>query len=67
MNLTINGKTQKLEPKTNIAGLLEILKLDPSSSLAIAINLEVIPKNRYETTFLKEGDAVEILNPVAGG
>lgn len=66
MNLTLNGKPQDMDEATNLSQLLEFLKLDPSS-LAIAVNLEVIPKNRYAITPLKEGDAVEILNPVAGG
>ena len=35
--------------------------------LAIAVNLEVVPRTRWADTELRDGDAVEILTPRQGG
>jgi sulfur carrier protein len=66
MNLTINGKITNSEEGITVATLLDHLHIQ-TGALAIAVNLEVIPKNRYADTYLKEGDNVELLTPLAGG
>jgi sulfur carrier protein len=35
--------------------------------VAAAVNGEVVPRSRWETTELAAGDAVEVLAPTAGG
>ncbi|MCW2682554.1 MAG: thiamine biosynthesis protein ThiS, partial [Blastococcus sp.] len=35
--------------------------------VAVAVNGEVVPRSRWETTGLNPGDAVEVLAPTAGG
>ena len=35
--------------------------------IAVEINGEIVPKSMYETTPLKDGDIVEIVNFVGGG
>jgi sulfur carrier protein len=34
---------------------------------AIAVNKQFVPRAEYATTFLKEGDCVEIISPMQGG
>ncbi len=33
----------------------------------VAINDEIIPKSHYETTFLSDGDLIELVSPISGG
>ena len=35
--------------------------------IAVEINGEIVPKSMYETTLLKDGDTIEIVNFVGGG
>lgn len=34
---------------------------------AIAINRNFIPHSQYQTTFLQEGDTIEVVTPMQGG
>ena len=53
--ITINGKTLTLsEPKTLGAYLDEN-------------NGEILPKSKYDTTYLNDGDKIEIVSFVGGG
>ncbi len=35
--------------------------------IAVALNLEVVPRSNYDQTPLNEGDKVEIVHAVGGG
>ena len=35
--------------------------------IAVEINEEIVPKNHYDNTVLKNGDIVEVVNFVGGG
>jgi thiamine biosynthesis protein ThiS len=35
--------------------------------MAVAVNREVMPKARYASAHLREGDRVEIVRPMGGG
>ena len=35
--------------------------------VAVAINGEFVPRSRYDSVQLKDGDAVEVVAPVGGG
>ncbi|MFQ5672930.1 MAG: sulfur carrier protein ThiS [Nitrospinales bacterium] len=38
-----------------------------TSHFAIALNCQVVPKSQYETTPVKDGDTIEIVQAVGGG
>ena len=42
-------------------------RADDRRRVAVARNGEVVPRSAWETTRLADGDAVEVLAPVAGG
>jgi thiamine biosynthesis protein ThiS len=65
MELIINGKTMKISPAT-IRDLLIKLEIDPAS-IAVARNLEIVPKEMYESLRLCDGDRIEIVHIVGGG
>jgi sulfur carrier protein len=65
MRVLINQKPYDLPEGTTLAEA--IAQVGASSPFAVAVNLEFVPRDRYEQTRLQEGDRVEIVVPVAGG
>lgn len=61
----INGNQTDYDGK-NISEILSILNYDPKR-VAVEINEEILPKAKYEDTFIKDGDTVEIVSFVGGG
>lgn len=65
MNIIINGNSEAGDYST-VRQLLDERALDPKL-VVVELNGEILPKTKYESTALKEGDAVEIVQFVAGG
>ncbi|NIQ97623.1 MAG: sulfur carrier protein ThiS [Desulfuromonadales bacterium] len=66
MTLTVNGKARELEAETSITGLLEQLELDPQR-VAVELNRDIVPRERFGDTSLADGDRVEVVQFVGGG
>jgi len=66
LRLVINGEEKEIQSGNNVEDLLRELDID-GRHIAVALNLEVIPRSRYAETRLKEGDKVEIVHAVGGG
>lgn len=66
MTIVVNGKPREEEEGISIARLLTKLQLHPLR-VAVLVNQEIVRRPHYETTFLKEGDRVEIVTIMAGG
>lgn len=66
MRLVINGKEKEIHSSGNVEELLKELDIT-GRHVAVALNLEVIPRSRYTETRLKEGDKIEIVHAVGGG
>jgi len=66
MQLTINGETRTLSPAATVSELIEQLglKLD---RVAIELNREIVPRDRWTETALRDGDRLEIVHFVGGG
>ena len=64
MNITVNGNPQ-LVSSTTLADLL--IELDYSGKIATALNESFIASNERPTTFIKDGDRIEIVAPMEGG
>jgi len=65
MNVTINGETRSL-PADTLASLVEHLKMKPDR-VAIELNREIVPREEWPRTALKDGDRLEIVQFVGGG
>jgi thiamine biosynthesis protein ThiS len=65
MNLTINGESQASSAET-LSGLVEMLGMKPDR-VAIELNREIVPRDRWLQTPLHEGDRLEIVHFVGGG
>ncbi len=65
MSLTINGEQVEAADKT-LSDYLKEAGYD-TRGIAVERNGEVIPRSRYDSTVLKDGDQVELVHCVAGG
>ena len=60
MQIMINGQTQELPTEQNLKDFVSTYK-SYSRWCAIAVNGQFVPKQSYESTYLKAGDRVEVL------
>ncbi len=65
MNLVVNGRPSHSKGET-VAELLRELGFE-ANQVAVALNLDFVPRSRYPDTRLSEGDRVEIVSPMQGG
>ncbi len=66
MQLVVNGETHQVENNVTVQQLLERLRFE-SKSIAVAINGRFVPRHEYETLFLQDQQALEVLSPMQGG
>lgn len=66
MQLVVNGEERQVALRTTVKQLLASLDL-AETLVAVERNEEVVPRARYESTELNEGDHVEIVHFVGGG
>lgn len=65
MNLTINGESRVI-PAETLGALVEQLGMKPDR-VAIELNREIVPRDRWPQTRLNDGDKLEIVHFVGGG
>ena len=69
MKLQINGEARDFmdapAPFT-LAALVEVLGMK-SDRVALELNLDIVPRDRWSATQLNEGDRLEIVHFVGGG
>jgi sulfur carrier protein len=69
MNLQINGESHAVTDAKagfTLAALIESLNMKPDR-VAVELNREIVPRDRWPQTPLKEGDRLEIVHFVGGG
>lgn len=66
MNLIINGEDRQFDSALTIADLLERLNMKPDR-VAVEVNRELVPRERWATTQLSDDDRLEIVHFVGGG
>jgi thiamine biosynthesis protein ThiS len=66
VKITLNGDPFELAGPLTITGLLALLEID-SRRVAVEHNLLVLKRAAFDTTQVREGDEVEIVNFVGGG
>jgi thiamine biosynthesis protein ThiS len=65
MNLTINGETQVSTAET-LSALVELLGVKPDR-VAIELNRQIVSRDLWSKTALRDGDRLEIVHFVGGG
>jgi len=66
MKITLNGKSHPVPPQTTIADLIRSLSLDPLG-VAVAVNLQVVPRSEHAARALADGERVDVIRAVGGG
>lgn len=66
MTITLNGDPFTLDAPLTVTELLGRLSIDPRR-VAVEHNLVILKRAAFDTTVVREGDTVEIVNFVGGG
>ena len=71
MKLKINGNQGEYMPAAGessltVAGLISLLGMK-SDRVAVELNREIVPRDRWSETALNEGDRLELVHFVGGG
>ena len=66
MVITLNGERHELSAPLSVSDLLAQLKID-ARRVAVEHNLVVLKRAMFESTIVRDGDQVEIVNFVGGG
>ena len=66
MKIMVNGDPFEITAPLTVTGLLEQLEID-ARRVAVEHNLVVLKRAAFETTEIREGDQIEIVNFVGGG
>ncbi len=67
MRVVINGEEKELSgSELTLAGLVEQLGMK-SDRVAIELNRDIVPRDRWYDTRLHEGDRLEVVHFVGGG
>lgn len=62
----VNGEEFPFREGMNVQELLEEMDFD-ETKIAVEYNGDILPKNDYDKTVLKEGDVLEVVSFVGGG
>ena len=66
MKLTINGEVREFSSSLTVTSLLAELGLK-SDRVAVELNRDLLPRDRWNTTPLNDNDKLEIVHFVGGG
>ena len=69
MKLHINGQPRDFDPPAvpfDLVALVEILGMKPDR-VAVELNRDIVPRDRWSQTELHDGDSLEIVHFVGGG
>lgn len=66
MLIEFNGESREVSEPISIGDLLEQANVR-SQLCAVELNEEILPKQQYDSTQLREGDRVEVVTLVGGG
>lgn len=66
IEVTINGETRRVDAGLNIAELLTSLGLHPQL-IVVEHNREILDRDEYANTEVREGDNFELVHFVGGG
>lgn len=66
IQITINGQTHQFDAPLLLVDLL--IQIDANSEfVAVALNGDVLDKQEYDEITIRNGDNIEIVQPVGGG
>ncbi|MBP5613441.1 MAG: sulfur carrier protein ThiS [Bacteroidales bacterium] len=67
MTIIVNNQPMSVPDGCSVKALCEIMNLKNSDGAAVAVGMEVLEKQDYESRLLCEGDKVTIIRATCGG
>jgi sulfur carrier protein len=68
MTIVLNGKAVELADEASVTEAVDAAGVDREPrGIAVAVDGEVVPRGEWESTRLREGQAVEVVQAVQGG
>lgn len=67
MKVVINGEQMELAKAITVTDLLQERKVASPDMVSVEINEEILARDAFATTFLKENDTIEFLYFMGGG
>ncbi len=64
--ITVNGRRVEIDSEMSVEQLLDTVDVPPNY-LAVEINADVVPRETYADTIVRDGDDVEVVTLVGGG
>ncbi len=66
MKLFINGEEKSFAEGLSLSALVDVLGMK-SDRVAVELNRDIVPRDRWPSTALRDGDRLEIVHFVGGG
>jgi sulfur carrier protein len=67
MKIIINNQSYALDESSSLQLAIDMLKLQDTSGIAVALNEQIILRSKWAETQLQEEDKIIIIGAVAGG
>ncbi len=66
ITIEFNGQASQVDEQSTVTDLLRLAKVE-SRFCAVELNLEIVPKDLYDSKSLNDGDKIEVVTLVGGG
>ena len=66
ITITLNGEPRELDRETVLDELIDIFAM-PKKRVAVELNQDVVRRNEWQNTLVKDGDKLEVVHLVGGG
>jgi sulfur carrier protein len=66
VNVTVNGRTEIARDGVTLWAFLDEKGINPDT-VVVELNRDIVPKQQFDLTHLKENDTLEVLRFVGGG
>lgn len=67
MEITVNQQNYSISEVCSLQQMIDHVLMLPAKGIAIAVNQEIVNKNRWANHFLKSGDKLTIIKATQGG
>ena len=67
MEISINHIKTSVEENTSLTAVIATNSGENTKGIAVAVNENVVPKNEWDNTILKENDTIIIIKATQGG
>jgi sulfur carrier protein len=67
IKVLVNGQDENLEPKLSVTQLLKVKDVDMPDMVSVQLNGDILDREAFNSTIVKENDRVEFLYFMGGG